>query len=107
MFTQGDLMTGLGLIKDGYSQSLKQAFVYMRYWKYIFSLGARLVEGSVGLAVSFLLIITSSTVVDLVRLKLVGRCLTQSLFARSAAHCFRAPLTAAEFYSNRVHQQTR
>ena len=107
MFTQDDLMTGLGLIRDGYNESLSQAFVYIRYWKYVFSLAARLVEGSVGLAVSFLLIITSETVVDLVRLELVGRCLVLSLFTRSSPHCFRVPLAAAEFYSNRVHQQTR
>ena len=60
-------MTGFGVFRDGYHNAL-QRFEHSKRWKYMLSLAARLSEGSVGLVVSFLLIITADSVVELVRI---------------------------------------
>lgn len=64
--TQGDLMTGFGLLRDGYSSSFPTLFEHTARWKFWFSLVSRLSEGALGLVASFLLIVTATTVVELV-----------------------------------------
>ena len=66
VFTQGDLMTGFQVFHDGFHEAMRR-FPHVSWWKFCFSLVTRLSEGSVGLIVSFLLIITAVSVVELVR----------------------------------------
>ncbi|CAB9505693.1 expressed unknown protein [Seminavis robusta] len=65
VFSQGDLMTGFGSFRDGYTHRLQDIFDYASPLKFWVSLLTRLSEAILGLVVSFLLITTSEAVVDL------------------------------------------
>ncbi|CAB9526338.1 peptidase C11, clostripain [Seminavis robusta] len=65
IFTQGDLLTSLDLFHDGYCEDLHTFFPKATRPKYLYSLLARVAEGAFGLFVTFLLIVTSDTVVNL------------------------------------------
>ena len=59
-------MTGVEIFRDGYHRDFPALFGNASFCKYALSLIARLTEGCIGLVVSFLLIITADTVVELV-----------------------------------------
>lgn len=66
IFMQDDVITALNLITDGYDQSsFGEAFDGASFGKWVFSVSSRFVEGGFGLIVTFLLIMQSEQVVDL------------------------------------------
>ena len=65
VLTQGDLRTAFTLLRDGFTKDFDAAFIETAQWKYRFSIVARAVSGSIGLMVSFVLIVTAPSVVEL------------------------------------------
>jgi len=63
--TQDDLITSLNLVFEGYSSDLTLAFNGASLWKWVLAVVAYIIEGSLGLFVTFLLIVTSHEVVEL------------------------------------------
>ena len=62
---QDDLRSGFDMAREGYSQTMDEAFLHATWWKWALSVALRCLGGSFGLIVNFLLIITSDTVIDL------------------------------------------
>lgn len=65
VLTQGDLRTAITLLRDGFTKDFDTAFMETAEWKYRLSILLRAVSGSVGLMVSFVLIVTAPSVVEL------------------------------------------
>lgn len=65
VLTQGDLRTASILLRDGFNKDFDTAFMETAPWKFHMSIAARTVSGSIGLLVSFVLIITAPSVVEL------------------------------------------
>jgi hypothetical protein len=63
--TQDDIRTGLDMLREGYGTEMQAAFPHSTGCKFVLSTVSRLVGGSLGLIVNFLLIVTSATVIDL------------------------------------------
>ena len=66
VITQDDLITALQLIHSGYSAGIGSAFQHATFAKWSFAVCVLFLVGIYGLLVTFLLIITSSDVVDLI-----------------------------------------
>ena len=72
VFAQNDLVTGLVLLYHGYSQEVKEVYGQRddatggggQFGQWLFAVFCLLADGLFGLAVTFMLIITSSTVLD-------------------------------------------
>ena len=65
VITQQDLRTSLTLFRDGFTKDFDTVFLETSPWKYHMSIVARAVSGSIGLLVTFVLVITAPSVVDL------------------------------------------
>ncbi|CAB9522004.1 expressed unknown protein [Seminavis robusta] len=65
VITQDDIRTGLDMLREGYGAEMQVAFPHSNRWKFVLSVFARMLGGSLGLITNFLLIVTSSTVIDL------------------------------------------
>ena len=72
VFTQNDLLTGMVLLYQGYSKEIKDVYGKSdsrtggggRFGQWLFAVFCLFVDGLFGLVVTFMLIITSSTVLD-------------------------------------------
>ena len=62
---QDDLRSGFDMAREGYSETMDDAFIHATRWKWAMSVAARCIGGSFGLMVNFLLVVTSETVIDL------------------------------------------
>jgi hypothetical protein len=63
--TQQDIRTGVNLLYDGYQPKGFALFGYHTRFLWALSIACRLLEGSLGLVVTFLLVVTEDTVVEL------------------------------------------
>lgn len=65
VLTQGDLRTAFTLLRDGFTKDFDASFNYTSHLKYRVSVICRAISGSIGLMVSFVLIVTAPSVVEL------------------------------------------
>jgi len=65
VLTQGDLRTAFSLLRDGYCPGIHEAFEHISSFKFRTSIFARAMSGSTGLVVSFVLVVTAPSVVEL------------------------------------------
>ena len=65
VITQHDVITSLDLLRDGDNSELQKAFPHSTLWKYVLATLSRFIQGSTRLILSFFLIVSTDTVVDL------------------------------------------
>ena len=79
VLTQGDLRTAFTLLRDGFTKDFDASFDYTSHLKYRLSVACRAVSGSIGLMVSFVLIVTAPSVVELL-LNFTGTCFPSMIY---------------------------
>lgn len=65
VITQTDVIKGLDLMRLVSNSSFREAFPHIKTWRVVLCICCLLLEGTVGVIVSFMLIVTSDNVVDL------------------------------------------